>query len=101
MGADGGFTITKISILKKDWKLIRAKMIDLLRYDFDNLENLPKSIEKKTAQEIVEILSFAKHCDCPYLIANEYLIMPYGDNLPNMYDTINRILPCEYVETWS
>lgn len=113
MGADGGFRITKIDDIKKDWTSIRKSFIDSLKYkikndsiwitteDLNEANELPDDISELTNQQIIDLFQFVKSCDCPKLLFNEYMVTGEGDYVADQMNSLSYSLPGEYIETWT
>lgn len=117
MGMDGGIFITEIKDIREKWLDIKIDLIDSFEkglkkaetYEVstykDGLEksnNLPDSVDELSAIEIINLFSYMKYCDCPYLFKEEYVITGRGDYIAFSMGILSRALPSkESIETWT
>jgi hypothetical protein len=117
MGMDGGIFITEIKDIREKWLDIKIDLIDSFEKGLRTAEkhekstyesgleksnNLPDSVDELSANEIVNLFSYMKYCDCPYLLKDEYVITGRGDNIWISMEILSRALPSiESIETWT
>jgi hypothetical protein len=116
MGADGGFSYTKVKDFRDNWKEIKASLLEGCepnswhdRFDIEWLdelkaatEKMPDNLETMSNSDIIEMLKEFKNCDCPCIIEG-LLITGYGNNVPINMHILDLALYnfSNSVETWT
>jgi hypothetical protein len=117
MGADGGFSYTRIKDFRDNWKEIKENLKEgcetneyTYSWDREDMEelgklvpNMPDTLENMSDKDIIKMLEPFKSCDCPCIIEGYLLITGNGDNVPVNMNILDSALYkfSGSVETWT
>ena len=117
MGADGGFSYTKIQDFRDNWKEIKASLLEgclpkSWNYDYQinemceikiSVEKMPDNLENMSNSDIIEMLKPFESCDCPGIIEDYLLITWNGDDVANNMIILDDALwrYSTSIETWT
>ena len=106
MGASGGIAITKLEVIRDNWRSIKTRLLECLdKTDtaYNAVKSWPNSAKFLSNESIVDLLEGMSCCGTPYLLG-DVVLTSYGDNTWEDANTLSHVLRefgAIFVETWT